>query len=105
MQGRNRERMSVGDFLDQPVLAALFGRLNEGFPDFGADPREVAGASSYESPWGTRHPKLQILTVAELQAGKGIDMPPSRDIRTFKKAPKAKSKTEDKQRKLIETEG
>jgi hypothetical protein len=50
MQGRNRERMSAGDFLDQAVLAALFGRLNEGFPHFGADPREVAGASSYESP-------------------------------------------------------
>ena len=81
--------MSAGDFLDQAVLAALFGRLKEGFPDFGADPREVAGASSYESLWGTRPPKLQILTVAELQAGKGIDMPPSRDIRTYKKAPKA----------------
>jgi hypothetical protein len=33
-----------------------------------------------------------MLTVAELLAGKGIDMPPSRDLRTFKKAPRAKGK-------------
>jgi hypothetical protein len=30
------------------------------------------------------------LTVEELLQGKRIDMPPSRDARTFKKAPKAK---------------
>jgi hypothetical protein len=63
---------------------------------------EAAGAGFYDSPWGTRHPRLQILTVAELLAGKKVDMPPSRDQRTFKKAPRAKGKTEDTQRKLIE---
>ena len=57
---------------------------------------EAAGAGFYDSPWGTKHPRLQILTIAELLAGKGIDMPPSRDMRTFKKAPKAKGpKTQD----------
>jgi len=51
---------------------------------------EAASAGFYESPWGTRHPRLQILAVQELLDGKKIDMPPSRDLRTFKKAPKAK---------------
>jgi len=51
---------------------------------------EAASAGFYESPWGTKHPRLQILTVQELLQGKKIDMPPSRDVRTFKKAPKAK---------------
>ena len=53
---------------------------------------EAAGAGFYESPWQTKHPKIQILTIEELLAGKTIDIPPSRDIRTFKKAPKAKKK-------------
>jgi len=53
---------------------------------------EAAGAGFYESPWRTKHPKVQILTIEELFAGKKIDFPPSRDLRTFKKAPKAKKK-------------
>ena len=57
---------------------------------------ESAGAGFYESPWGTKHPRLQIFTVADLLAGKKIDMPPSRDMRTFKKAPKAKKTPKDK---------
>jgi len=63
---------------------------------------EAAGAGFYDSPWRTKHPRLQILTVADLLGGKGIDMPQTRDLRTFKKAPKAKRKTEDTQGKLIE---
>ena len=53
---------------------------------------EVAGAGFYYSPgWNQNYPKLQILTVAELLAGQGIDMPPLRQVNsTFKKAPKAK---------------
>jgi site-specific DNA-methyltransferase (adenine-specific) len=35
---------------------------------------EAASAGFYKSPWG-QHPKIQILTVAELLAGKRIDMP------------------------------
>jgi hypothetical protein len=53
---------------------------------------EAAGAGFYESPWQTKHPKLQILTIDELLQGKRIDLPPSGDLRTFKKAPKAKQK-------------
>jgi len=55
---------------------------------------EVAGAGFYYSPgWSKDYPKLQILTVAELLAGKGIDMPPLGQVNvTFKKAPKAQNK-------------
>ena len=53
---------------------------------------EAAGAGFYHSPgWNKDYPKLQILTVEELLAGRGIDMPPLRQVSTtFKKAPRAK---------------
>jgi hypothetical protein len=53
---------------------------------------EAAGAGFYYSPgWNKNYPRLQVLTVAELLEGKGIDMPPLRQVSTtFKKAPKAK---------------
>lgn len=35
---------------------------------------EAASAGVYKSPWG-QHPKMQLLTIAELLAGKRIDMP------------------------------
>ena len=53
---------------------------------------EAASAGFYKSHWGD-HPRLQILTIAELMEGKRIDFPPSGDVRTFKKAPKPKAKT------------
>lgn len=48
--------------------------------------KEAAGAGFYDSPWRTRHPRLQILTVGELLKGKQINYPPSRGNVTFKKA-------------------
>lgn len=48
---------------------------------------EAAGAGIYNSPWGTKHPIMQILTIEDLLAGKGIDYP-SRTNRTFKRAPR-----------------
>ncbi len=51
---------------------------------------EAAGGGFYESPWGT-HPRLQVLTIAEILAGKKIDMPPLGQTNvTFKRAPRAK---------------
>ncbi|HOY58044.1 MAG TPA: hypothetical protein PK640_07885 [Verrucomicrobiota bacterium] len=52
---------------------------------------EAATAGFYESAtWGRRYPKIQLLTVADLLAGKQIDMPPIRQVgATFKKAPRA----------------
>jgi hypothetical protein len=51
---------------------------------------EAAGAGFYQSPWQTKHPKIQLLTIEELLSGKKLDLPPSHDLRTFKKAPRAK---------------
>ena len=56
---------------------------------------EAAGAGFYDSPWGTRHPKMQIITVGQLLEGKMVDMPPSRDVRTFKKARRIKHRRLD----------
>lgn len=47
---------------------------------------EAADAGFYESPWG-KHPKVQLLTIGELLAGKRVDMPPATGVNvTFKKA-------------------
>jgi len=59
--------------------------------------RRPAPASS---PWG-KHPPLQVLTIAELLAGKKIDMPPAQGVKvTFKPAPKAKKGPAEKQLRL-----
>lgn len=51
---------------------------------------EAAAAGFYKSPWAN-HPRLQILTIAELLGGKRIDYPPAHEVNvTFKKAPKAR---------------
>jgi DNA modification methylase len=55
---------------------------------------EAAEAGFYVSPtWADRQfPRIQLLTVAELLAGKRIVYPPSRQVdATFKKAPKART--------------
>ena len=53
---------------------------------------EAASGGTYTSPWGA-HPKLQILTVGELLAGRRIDMPPVHQVNvTYKRAPKQKKK-------------
>lgn len=50
---------------------------------------EAADAGFYESPGGTKHPRLQLRTVAELLEGQGLDYPRYAENVTFKKAPKA----------------
>ena len=53
---------------------------------------EAAAAGFYASPWG-QHPRVQILTVGELLAGKKLDAPPPRQTSlTYKRAPKALKK-------------
>ncbi len=53
---------------------------------------EAAAAGFYPSPgWQQRFPRLQLLTIAELLAGKQVACPPSRHTNvTFKQAPAAK---------------
>jgi site-specific DNA-methyltransferase (adenine-specific) len=51
--------------------------------------KEAASGGFYASHWG-QHPRIQLLTVGELLAGKRIDCPPLRQTnRTFKQAPRA----------------
>ena len=49
---------------------------------------EAVTTGFFESKtWGKKYPKIQLLTIAELLAGKKIDMPPIRQVgATFKKA-------------------
>ena len=56
--------------------------------------KEAATAGFYHSDtWNKDYPRIQLLTVAELLDGRGVDYPPSRQVdRTFKKAPKSVSK-------------
>ena len=64
---------------------------------------EAASAGFYASPWG-QHPRLQIITVGELLAGKRIDMPPIRQTSTtYKRAPKAQPKAAE-QRAMFDGE-
>ncbi|HXI15939.1 MAG TPA: restriction endonuclease, partial [Chloroflexota bacterium] len=53
----------------------------------------AASAGFYRSPgWNQDYPRIQLLTVAELLAGKTINYPPAAQVNvTFKKAPKAKN--------------
>ena len=58
---------------------------------------DAASAGFYKSEvgpltWG-QHPRLQIVTVCELLAGKRLDIPPVRQTSvTYKRAPKVLSK-------------
>jgi DNA modification methylase len=48
---------------------------------------EAASAGFYKSPYGTSHPRLQLLTIAELLDEKGIDYPaPRQTNQTFRRA-------------------
>ena len=58
--------------------------------------KEAASAGRYDSPWGTSHPRVQLLTVGDLLGGRKVDLPRTGDYRTFKQSPKAKkAATED----------
>jgi DNA modification methylase len=53
---------------------------------------EAASAGFYESPWGM-HPRLQLLTIAELLDGRQIDAPRATGSNvTYKHAPRARRK-------------
>lgn len=59
--------------------------------------QEAASAGFFTSPWG-KHPRLQLLTVGELLAGKGIDYPRTAGANvTLKAAPRVRPKKHDGQ--------
>jgi len=76
-----REKAEIGVLISMREFTALMRK-------------EAASAGFYHSEtWNRDHPRLQLLTIADLLEGKGIDYPPSRQVdRTFKKAPKPKTK-------------
>lgn len=51
---------------------------------------EAASAGFYNSPWGTKHPRLQIITIEELLEGKRLDYPQSQANVTHKRAVRKK---------------
>ena len=61
---------------------------------------EAAGAGFYNSPWGTKHPVLQILTIEDLLNGKGIDYPHHTN-QTFKRAPRKKTGDKSEQGEML----
>ena len=60
--------------------------------------REVADAGFYDSPWGSKHPRLQIITIKELLDGRRIDFPPTNANVTYKKAEKYSKVSSEKLR-------
>ena len=64
--------------------------------------KEAASAGFYRSAgWNRDYPRLQLITVEELLAGKRIDYPPSKEVDvTYKRAPKAKKKKKAENLKL-----
>ena len=81
----NREKDQIGAFLSlEPPTSPMR--------------REAASAGFYESPWG-EHPRIQLLTIADLLGGKSIDYPQATDV-TFKKAQRVRYESPNKQQEL-----
>ena len=59
---------------------------------------EAATAGIYNSPFGTKHPRIQIITIEELINGRRVDMPMSQANVTFRKARRVKRATEAPQK-------
>ena len=54
---------------------------------------EAATAGFYNSPFGTRHPRIQIITIEDILNGQGVDYPRTQANVTFKKARRVKRET------------
>ena len=69
--------------------------------------KEVASGDFYHSPsWNSRHPRLQILTVAEILSGKAIDMPAQGQTNaTHRRAPRVRQKRAVNRRLNLKPEG
>ena len=77
----DRETAAIGVYLtlEPPTKPMLLEAAEKGF---------------YHSPgWYKDYPRLQILTVEDLLAGKTVDLPPNID--TFKKAQKIVAESDD----------
>ena len=61
--------------------------------------REAASAGFYESPWGKKYPRLQLLSIEALLSGRDVDYPRAANM-TFKKAHSVEPDSGRKQAKL-----
>jgi len=64
--------------------------------------KEAASAGFYESIDGSKYPRIQLLTIEEMLAGKTYDAPRWAKSYSFKAAPKAKRKKEHRQKDFFE---
>ncbi|MEX0776397.1 MAG: DNA methyltransferase [Phycisphaeraceae bacterium] len=81
----------VGVLEREKGAGAVIGALITLEPVTGPMRGEAASAGFYDSPWGTKHARVQVLTVEGLLKGNDrLGIPSTYDHRTFKKAPKAK---------------
>lgn len=62
---------------------------------------EAAAAGFYESGWSTRHPRIQLITIEEILAGKTLDLPLHRN-RTLKKSDRSAPKSTRKMTRAAE---
>ncbi len=63
--------------------------------------REAAEAGFYTAPDGSKYPRMQILTIQEILAGKQLDYPRFALSVTYKEAPKAEASTRQKNLSLF----
>lgn len=86
----------VGTVEREKAVIGVFITLNKATKPM---KKEAVSAGYYESiAWGTKHPKIQILTIEALLNGEKVDMPPSNV--TFKQASKIKQKGAEQKRLL-----
>ena len=78
----------------EDAAIGVFITLEDSTKDMRKEAAE-AGFWQTKSVSQAKHPRLQILTIEDLLAGKKIDMPAQQEIRSFKQAPKAKGKKAD----------
>ncbi len=74
---------------DQAAIGALFTMQ----PPTAKMRGEAADAGFYEAPDGSRYPRIQLRTVEELMAGKGLEYPPYSENLSFKKAQRVLGKS------------
>jgi hypothetical protein len=66
--------------------------------------QEAADAGFYVSPWdGRSYPRVQLVTVAELLDGRGVQMPAPGQLNvTYRQAPKSPGRTSEEQARLLD---
>ncbi len=63
---------------------------------------DAAAMGTYKSPFGSKHPKIQIITVAQILEGKKPDLPHQHAVKTFRTSPAKKREPEKKQKSYLD---